>query len=105
MLRTCDPVRLRLLSVRKISRRDQSRNSLNRRSAEIHLRGDCSRSRKHKCIADAGSIRRSAIACKTDTGEGIARDYPVIFLGAALRRRFKQHWKLSLYLKEDLAGD
>jgi len=29
-------------------------------------------------------------------------DYPVIRPGAALRQGFKQHWKLSLYSKEDL---
>lgn len=34
--------------------------------------------------------------------EGDARDYPVIRPGAARRRGFKQHWKLSLYSKEDL---
>lgn len=36
------------------------------------------RSRKHECIADTRSIKRSAIACKTDTEGRIVRDYPVI---------------------------
>jgi len=77
--------RLGLSPIRETHRIGQSRSAAsNRDSPGIKLRGSCARSRKHKCIADAGSIRRSAIACKTDTERGIDRDYPVICPGAGL---------------------
>ncbi|KAL6263423.1 hypothetical protein P5V15_006213 [Pogonomyrmex californicus] len=85
----------------KIHRKINHADSSNRRLAKINVRGSCNCS-KHKCIADTSSIRRSAVACRTDTGEDVAQDYPVIRPRAALRRGFKQHWKLSLYSKKDL---
>lgn len=68
----------------KIHRKINHAGPFNRRLTEINVRGSCNHS-KHKCIADTGSIRRSAVACRTDTGMDVARDYPVIRPGAALR--------------------